>query len=185
MDHFNGRERQGRVVICWKGGGIQCVSQGSRVHRSSWKSTSELDGRRWSVIRDCRSQLHRRKWIPSAARRAVEVKKKSPGEAHLHLRGFVSCVRSLTQEREPSRSHWLEKPVIKHERKRPLKMRKTKRKHSTPTTAVTLYPHPPSGCEESHSRLTSLIRFHQRLFRLPCANEPSGVLDTSSDLESE
>lgn len=178
MDPFNGTERQEHKGWWYVGKGARfSVSQGSRVHRSSWKSTSELDGRRWSVIRDCWSQLHCRKWIPSAAGRAVDVKKKSPGEAYLHLRGFVSWVRSLTQEREPLRSHWLQTPVIKHERKRPLKMRKTKRKHSTPTTAVTVYP--------SHSRLTSLIRFHQRLFHLSSANEHSGALDTSSDLESE
>lgn len=72
------------------------VSQGSRVHCSSWKSNSELDGRRWSIIRDCWSQLHCRKWIPSAAGRAVDVKKRPPGEANLGLKGFVSWVRSLT-----------------------------------------------------------------------------------------
>lgn len=46
-------------------------------------------------------------------------------------------------------------------------------------------PHPPSSCEESLSCWTSLIRFHQRWIRLPSANEHSGALDTSSELESE
>lgn len=72
---------------------------------------------------------------------------------------FVSCVRSLTLEREPLHCHWQQIPVIKmrKEKKRPLKIQWTKRRHPTQTTTVTTNSHPPSSCEESHH--TGLMRF--------------------------
>lgn len=147
MDPFNRTVRQEhagwwyagkrvRFRVSWGEGGQVCIVR---------QSTSELDGRRWSVIRDCWSQLHRRKWIPSSAGEQRGDKKTTTlGIKSKSQRGSVSWVMSLTPEKEPLRSHWLKRPVIKEEKKRPLKVRKTRRKHPTPTTAVTVHTLPPA-----------------------------------------
>lgn len=64
-----------RLVRCQVGGDIHCVAgvPCCMTPPKAWQrwnfSSSVLDVRPWSVIRDRWPQLHRGKWIPSSARR--------------------------------------------------------------------------------------------------------------------
>ena len=72
----------------------------------------------------------------------------------------VSCVRSLTLEKEPSLSHWLKTPVVRNTEEKTHEdpghiLSGTH--HQTPQSPINL--HPPSSCEQSHCCPTGFIGF--------------------------
>lgn len=73
---------------------------------------------------------------------------------------FVSSVRSLTLEKEPLHSHWLQKPAVKKEtEEKTLKETVNKEETFNPHRHSHLKFTPPSICEESQSHHTGLIGF--------------------------